>query len=66
MYADDTIIHCKGKQVSDVNYDLNDCVNKAAEWFTSNCLALNVNKMVSMLVDSRVNCYEQNVLHVSS
>ena len=64
MYADDTIIYCKGKQVSDINNDLNDCVNKAATWFTSNCLALNVNKTVSMLVDAQVNCDEQNILCV--
>ena len=55
MYADDTIIYCKGNDIDEISNNLNECLERASKWFSENCLVLNANKTVSMLIGSNSN-----------
>ena len=62
MYADDTIIYCDGKNATEISNNLNNCLENATAWYSANCLALNGNKTVSMLLGSHVTSENQNEL----
>ena len=53
MYADDTIIYCDGENLTEITNNLNNCLENAALWYSANCLALNVNKTVGILIGSK-------------
>ena len=54
-YADDTIIYSDGKSYLKLSSNLNECLKDAASWYSANCLVLNVNKTVGMLICSITN-----------
>ena len=47
LYADDTAILCKGKNIAQIQNTLNFCLS--SDWFTQKKLHLNVSKTKSML-----------------
>ena len=49
MYADDTSLMYKAKTVSDLQNQLESCLNKVADWFKANKLTLNVDKTKFMI-----------------
>ena len=49
MYADDTILMCSSKNVTDIKYDLEYDLQNAHKWFTNNKLHLNIAKCKFML-----------------
>ena len=49
LYADDTAILCKGKNIAQIQNTLNSEMSLCSDWFTQNKLHLNVSKTKSML-----------------
>ena len=49
LYADNTAILCKGKNIAQIQNTLNSEMNLCSDWFTQNKLHLNVSKTKSML-----------------
>ena len=49
MYADDTSLMYKAKNVSDLQNQLKSCLSKVADWFKANKLTLNVDKTKFMI-----------------
>ena len=49
LYADDTAILCKGKNIAQIKKTLNSEMSLCSDWFTQNKLHLNVSKTKSML-----------------
>ena len=49
LYADDTAILCKGKNIAQIQNTLSSEMRLCSEWFTQNKLHLNVSKTKSML-----------------
>lgn len=52
MYADDAVLYVHGKTAAEVSQKLNDQLEVVALWLNRSCLALNVNKTVSMCFSS--------------
>ncbi len=53
MYADDTSLMCKAKNVNDLQSQLESCMNKVALWFKANQLTLNVSKTKFMVFGTK-------------
>ena len=49
MYADDTSLMYKAKNMCDLQIQLESCLNKVADWFKANKLTLNVDKTKFMI-----------------
>ena len=49
MYVDDTSLVYKAKNVSDLQNQLESCLNELADWFKANKLTLNVDKTKFMI-----------------
>ena len=49
LYADDTAILCKGKNIAQIKNTMNSEMILCSDWFTQNKLHLNVSKTKSML-----------------
>ena len=63
MYADDTSLCCKSKNLSRLNEVLNEDLSQLDTWMISNKLSLNVAKALSMLVSTKA---RRNALDRSS
>ena len=63
MYADDTSLHFKSKDVSRLNEAINEDLSHLDTWLISNKLSLNVCKTQSMLVSTKA---ERNTLDRSN
>ena len=53
LYADDVLIYCCGKNVSDVNEKLQSSLCCIKEWYDRNLLVVNASKSSTMLVTTR-------------
>ncbi len=53
MYADDTSLMCKAKNVNDLQSQLESCMNKVALWFKANQLTLNIAKTKFMIFGTK-------------
>ena len=54
MYADDTSLLCKAKNINDLKVQLESCMDSVADWFKANKLTLNVDKTKFMIFGSNV------------
>ncbi len=54
MYADDTSLLCKAKNIDDLKVQLESCLDSVADWFKANKLTLNVDKTKFMIFGSNV------------
>ena len=52
MFADDTTLHTVGKNLQEINENLQDSLNAVSEWCTSNSMVLNCSKTKSMLISA--------------
>ena len=52
MYADDTVLHCCGEDLWNVQNDLQFDLCRVQDWLQANRLQLNVSKSVIMLIGS--------------
>ena len=53
LYADDCIVYCTGTSVSEVNSNLQKCIDDVSYWYSRNKLVLNTTKSSSMLITSK-------------
>jgi len=52
MFADDTTLHTFGKNLTDINNNLQDSLSAVSEWCKSNSMILNDSKTKSMLISA--------------
>lgn len=53
LYADDCIIYCTGSSISEVNMNLQKCIDDVCSWYQRNRLALNAEKSNGILIASK-------------
>jgi len=53
LYADDAVIYCQGKNIEEVQKDLQCCITTIHEWYCKNRLSLNAKKCEVMIVKSK-------------
>ena len=53
LYADDVLIYCSGKELSDVNSKMQNSLDIMKEWYDNNLLVINSSKSCTMLVTTR-------------
>lgn len=53
MYADDTVLYCTGKTITELQTNVQCSLNKVANWFTDNQLVINQSKTEVMVVKSK-------------
>ena len=53
MYADDTTLVCSGNSITELQGNINECMDNVMSWFNSNHLVVNATKSNFMLVGTR-------------
>ena len=59
LYADDTLVYCRGSTMSELKHNIQQCVSDIHEWYDQNKLVINKSKSSVMLATTR-----QRILHI--